>query len=49
MSGMPFKGLNEEKRIYINLSHDAVMIMKHDMASFQVEHEATFINQVIEN
>lgn len=46
---MPFQGLNREKRLYINLSHDAIMIMQNDMGSFRVKSRATFINQVIKN
>lgn len=46
---MPFKKINENNKLHINLSYDAMMIIRNDMDCFQVKHRSTFINQIIAN
>ena len=41
--------IDRGKKLHINLSHDAVMIMQHDMDSFQVKQKSVFINRILCN
>lgn len=46
---MPFTELNEENKLHLNLSPNAMAIIEHDMLAFQVKRKSTFLNEIIEN